>query len=62
MNEFPHQPVEDSSNVVDTSSSTFDRILNHLDPGPAEESEAFVRLIYEQRRIDNSVNGNRTCS
>lgn len=29
-----------------------DRLLSHIDPGPAEESEAFVHLIYERRHID----------
>jgi len=33
-------------------SFSLDRLLSHIDPGPAEESEAFVRLIYEQRHID----------
>jgi hypothetical protein len=27
--------------------SAWIELLSHLDPGPAEESEAFVRLIYE---------------
>jgi hypothetical protein len=49
MNRVPHQP-EDSPNLVSTGPGTLERLLNHLDPGPAEESEAFVRLIYEQRR------------
>ena len=26
--------------------------MSHIDSGPPEESEAFVRLIHEQRRID----------
>ena len=26
--------------------------MSHIDPGPAEESEEFVRLIYEERRDD----------
>ena len=30
----------------------------HIDPGPAEESAAFVRLIYEQRRTDVSAERN----
>jgi hypothetical protein len=32
--------------------------LSHIDPGPAEESEAYVRLIYEQRRSDLSSKRN----
>jgi hypothetical protein len=35
-------------------------LLSHLDPGPAEESEAFVRLIYEQRSTDVSTERNGT--
>jgi len=35
--------------------------LSHIDPGPAEESEAFVRLIYEQRHIDVSSDNGKTC-
>jgi len=29
--------------------------LSHIDPGPVEESEGFVRFIYEQRRTDVST-------
>ena len=29
--------------------------MTHIDPGPAEESEAFVLHIYEQRRADSSA-------
>jgi len=35
-----------------------DRLLSHIDPGPAEESEAYVRLVYEQRRSDLSSKRN----
>jgi hypothetical protein len=31
-----------------------DRLLSHIDPGPREESEEFVRRIYAQRHIDLS--------
>jgi hypothetical protein len=57
MNRVPHQP-EDSSNLVSASPGMLERLLKHLDPGLAEESEAFVRLIYEQRRSDASINHN----
>ena len=35
-----------------------DRVLNHTDLGTEEESEAFVRRIYEQRHIDLSSDRN----
>ena len=35
-----------------------DRLLSHIDPGPQEESEEFVRRIYEQRHIDVSSDRN----
>lgn len=35
-----------------------ERLLDHVDTGPAEETEAFVNAIYEQRRAD--VNGSRS--
>ena len=31
-----------------------ERLMSHIDPGTAEESEAYVRLIYERRRSDLS--------
>jgi hypothetical protein len=37
---------------------SLDRLLSHIDPGPAEETEAFVRMIYEQRRADVSSEHN----
>jgi hypothetical protein len=58
MDRLPQQPVKDPPNLVRTSSFSLDRLLSHIDPGPAEESEAFVRLIYEQRRIDVSSDRN----
>jgi hypothetical protein len=48
------QPVEDPPNLIRAGSFSLERLLSHIDPGPAEESEAFVRLIYEQRHIDVS--------
>src|SRR5690349_1815441 len=47
----PQHPVNDPPNLVRAGSFSLDRLLSHIDPGPAEESEAFVRLIYEQRHI-----------
>ena len=57
MSNTPPQPVVDLPNLGDNS-STFNRILSHIDPGPAEESEVFVQLIYEQRRMETSAEDN----
>ena len=48
------KPVKDPPNLIRVGLFSLDRLLSHIDPGPAEESEAFVRLIYEQRHIDLS--------
>jgi hypothetical protein len=48
----PAQPVKDPPNLVRAGSFSLDRLLSHIDPGAAEESEDFVRLIYEQRLVD----------
>jgi len=58
MDRVPPQPVEGPPNLVRAGSFSLDSLLSHIDPGPAEESEAFVRLIYEQRRIDVSSDRN----
>ena len=54
MDRVPPQPVKDPPNLIRVGSFSLDRLLSHIDPGPVEESEAFVRLIYEQRHIDLS--------
>jgi hypothetical protein len=54
MDGGPSQPVKPAANLIRPESFDFDRLLKHVDPGPAEESEAFVRRIYEQRRFDAS--------
>ena len=54
MDRVPPQPVNERPNLVQAGPFDLDRLLSHIDPGPADESEAFVRLIYEQRRIDLS--------
>ena len=58
MEYMPPQPVEDPPNLVRSGSFTLDRLLSHIDPGPQEESEEFVRRIYEQRHIDLSSGRN----
>jgi len=54
MDCVPSQPVENPPNLVGSGSFCLDRLLSHIDPGTMEESEDFVRLIYDQRRIDLS--------
>ena len=58
MERVPLQPVKNPANLVRVSPFDLDRLLSHIDPGPAEESEAYVRLIYEQRRSDLSSKRN----
>jgi hypothetical protein len=54
MDFMPSQPVKDPPNLIRSGTFTLDRLLSHIDPGPQEESEEFVRRIYEQRHIDLS--------
>jgi hypothetical protein len=54
MDRVPAQPAKDPSNLIQTGAFTLDRLLSHVDPGAQEESEEFVRRIYEQRYIDLS--------
>jgi hypothetical protein len=51
VNERPKDPP----NLIRVPSFSLERLVSHTNPGPAEESETFVRLIYEQRRIDVSL-------
>jgi len=54
MHRVPSQPVKHLPNLTRNGPFDLDRLLGHIDPASAEESEAFVRQIYEQRRIDRS--------
>jgi hypothetical protein len=54
MDGVPSQPVKDPPNLVRAGSFSLERLLTHIDPGTAEESQDFVRRIYEQRHIDLS--------
>lgn len=54
MDRVPPQPVKDLPNLIQTGAFSLDRLLSHVDPGTKEESEEFVRRIYEQRHIDFS--------
>ena len=58
MDRVPRQPVKDPPNLSRTAAVSLDRLLSHIDPGTAEESEEFVRRIYEQRHIDISSDRN----
>jgi hypothetical protein len=58
MDGAPPQPVKHPPNLVQTGTFSLERLLSHIDPGTAEESEDFVRLIYEQRHIDLSSGRN----
>ena len=60
MERVPLRLVKDPPNLIRAGSFSLDRLLGHIDPGPAEESEAFVHHIYEQRHIDLSADRNRT--
>ena len=52
MKREPQHFDKDQPSMVLAKAFDLERLLSHIDPGPAEESEAFVRLIYEQRRAD----------
>jgi hypothetical protein len=58
MDRLPSQPVKDPPSLVGAGSFSLDRLLSHIDPGTAEESEDFVRLIYDQRHMDLSSDRN----
>ena len=58
MERVPSRPVQDPPNLVRACPLDLDRLLSHIDAAPAEESEAYVRLIYEQRRSDLSSKRN----
>lgn len=40
------------ANIVRRKAFSVDEIRKYVDPGPVEEAERFVRLIYEERRHD----------
>ena len=58
MDRVPPQHVKDPPNLTQTGAFSLDRLLSHIDPGTAAESEEFVRRIYEQRHIDLSSDCN----
>lgn len=46
----PSQALQDPPNLIRSRPFSLDRRLSHIDPGPREECEEFVRRIYEQRK------------
>lgn len=52
MDRVPPQPVKDPPNLIRNGAFSLDRLLSHVNPGTAEESEEFVTRIYGQRHID----------
>lgn len=54
MDGFP-QNGANSSKLRTGAAFSLERLLSHIDPGTAEESEDFVRQIYAQRRADVST-------
>jgi hypothetical protein len=58
MERVPSQPVKEPPNLVRARPFDLDRLLSHIHPGPADESEAYVSLIYEQRSSDLSSKRN----
>ena len=54
------QPVKDPPNLIRSAPFSLDRLLSHVDPGTAEESEDLVKRIYEQRHTDLSSGHNGT--
>ena len=60
MDRVPLPPVKDPPTLIRSGWFSLDRLLSHIDPGPAEESEAFVERIYGQRHLDLSSGGNGT--
>ena len=60
MDRAPQPPVKNPQNLRRAHEFSLDQLLRHIDPGPLEETEAFVNLIYEQRRLDVSSNRNGT--
>jgi hypothetical protein len=57
MDRTSSQSVKDPPNLIGGGCS-LERLLSHIDPGAAEETEDFVRIIYEQRHSDLSSGHN----
>ena len=57
MDRVPSQPVKELPNLIRSAPFSLERLLSHVDAGPANESEEFVRRIYEHRHLDLSADG-----
>jgi hypothetical protein len=55
MDRASKSPIKNPPNLVRVGSFSLESLMSHIDPGAAEESENFVRLIYEQRHADLSA-------
>ncbi|MFN0102646.1 MAG: hypothetical protein ACKV2U_11220 [Bryobacteraceae bacterium] len=58
MKKVSKQPVKDPPNLIGVRPFSFERLMSHTDPGPAEECEEFIRLIYEARQNDKFTSQN----
>jgi hypothetical protein len=58
MDRVPPQSVKYPPNLIRSGAFNLDRLLSHTDAGPREESEEFVRRLYEQRHFDLSSDCN----
>ena len=50
----PVKSPEEPLHLARNGPFSLDRLLSHIDPGPADETEEFVRRIYEHRHLDRS--------
>jgi hypothetical protein len=55
MDRASKSPIKNPPNLVRAGSFSLESLLSRIDPGAVEESEKFVRLIYEQRHVDLSA-------
>jgi hypothetical protein len=51
----PAAKAKSRPNRVGRKTFSADEIRKHVDPGPAEEAEKFVRLVYDERRQDRQL-------
>jgi hypothetical protein len=57
MQREPSQSAITPQSLVGKEPFSWERLMSHIDPGPAEESEEFVRFIYEERKDDLRATG-----
>ncbi len=49
-NKAPKSDIPDPGRAREDKPGNWERVMSHIDPGPAEETEEFVKMIYEGRR------------